>query len=46
MAALLALAGTGEVDPPLYPPYRFEDAAQALQDLADRKTYGKVVVTT
>ena len=32
------------VAPPLYPPYRFEDAAQALQDLADRKTYGKVIV--
>ncbi len=45
MGALLELAGTGAVDPPLYPPYRFEDAAQALQDLADRKTYGKVVVT-
>ena len=46
MGALLELAATGAVDPPLYPPYRFEDAAQALQDLADRKTYGKVVVTT
>jgi len=46
MGALLELARTGAVDPPLYPPYRFEDAAQALQDLADRKTYGKVVVTT
>lgn len=45
MRSVLALAATGEVDPPLYPPYRFEDAAQALQDLADRATYGKVVVT-
>ena len=45
MRAVLALAATGAVDPPLYPPYRFEDAAQALQDLADRETYGKVVVT-
>ena len=44
MGALLELAATGAVDPPLYPPYRFEDAAQALQDLADRKTWGKVVV--
>ena len=44
MASVLALAATGEVDPPLYPPYRFEDAAQGLQDLADRKTYGKAVV--
>ena len=45
LRSVLALAATGAVDPPLYPPYRFEDAAQALQDLADRKTYGKVVVT-
>lgn len=45
MRDVLALAATGEVDPPLYPPYGFEDAARALQDLADRKTYGKVVVT-
>jgi len=45
MTTLLDLATTGAVDPPLYPPYTFEDAASALQDLADRKTYGKVVVT-
>lgn len=44
MTAILDLAQKGAVDPPLYPPYAFEDAAQALQDLADRKTYGKVVV--
>jgi NADPH2:quinone reductase len=45
MTALLDMAAVGTVDPPLYPPYAFEDAATALQDLADRKTYGKVVVT-
>jgi NADPH2:quinone reductase len=44
MSAVLALAVTGEVDPPLYPPFAFEDAAQGLQDLADRKTWGKAVV--
>jgi NADPH2:quinone reductase len=44
MATLLDLAAQGVVDPPLYPPYAFDDAATALQDLADRKTYGKVVV--
>ena len=44
MRSVLDLAASGAVDPPLYPPYRFEDAAQALQDLADRKTYGKVIV--
>jgi NADPH:quinone reductase len=45
MTTLLDMATTGAVDPPLYPPYAFEDAAVALQDLANRKTYGKVVVT-
>jgi NADPH:quinone reductase len=44
MTTLLDMATTGAVDPPLYPPYDFADAAQALQDLADRTTYGKVVV--
>lgn len=44
MTTLLAMAADGIVDPPLYPLYAFEDAAAALQDLADRKTYGKVVV--
>lgn len=45
MTTLLDMATTGAVDPPLYPPYAFEDAATALQDLAERRTYGKVVVT-
>ena len=44
MSTLLDLAVAGVVDPPLYPVYAFDDAATALQDLADRKTYGKVVV--
>jgi NADPH:quinone reductase len=44
MTTLLDMATTGAVDPPLYPPYAFEDAATALQDLADRRTWGKVVV--
>ncbi len=44
MASVLELAATGEVDPLLYPTVDFDGAAQALQDLADRKTYGKVVV--
>ncbi len=45
MRELLNMAAEGTVDPPIYPPYSFEDAAQAIQDLADRKTHGKVVVT-
>lgn len=44
MAAVMALAESGDVSPPLYPPYSFDEAAQALQDLADRKVYGKAVV--
>ncbi|NNE74935.1 MAG: NADPH:quinone oxidoreductase family protein [Acidimicrobiales bacterium] len=44
MHNVLALTETGAVDPLLYPPFAFEDAAQALQDLADRKLYGKAVV--
>jgi NADPH2:quinone reductase len=45
MTTLLDMAAAGTIDPPLFPPYRFDDAATALQDLADRKTHGKVVVT-
>ncbi len=44
MGQVMALAEQGAVAPPLYPPFAFEDAAQALQDLADRKVYGKAVV--
>ncbi len=44
MAAVFELAERGDVAPPLYPPFAFDDAAQALQDLADRKVYGKAVV--
>ncbi len=38
------LARQGKVKPALFPPVRFEDAAAALQDMADRKVYGKLVV--
>ncbi len=44
MTTLLDLAGSGVVDPLVYPPYPFEQGARALQDLADRKPYGKPVV--
>ena len=45
MHTLLDMAAAGTIDPPLYPPYAFDQASQALQDLADRKTHGKVVAT-
>ncbi|MEO5842516.1 MAG: NADPH:quinone oxidoreductase family protein [Acidimicrobiales bacterium] len=41
---LLAMAGAGEIDPLVYPPYPMAQGAQALQDLADRRTWGKAVV--
>jgi NADPH2:quinone reductase len=44
MASVLGLAATGAVDPLIFPPYLFDDAARAIQDLAERKTWGKVVV--
>jgi NADPH2:quinone reductase len=45
MRTLLEMAAEGSVAPPLYPPYALADAATALQDIADRKVHGKVVVT-
>jgi NADPH2:quinone reductase len=45
MRTLLDMAAAGSVAPPLFPPYAFDDAATALQDIADRKVHGKVVVT-
>ena len=44
LGEVLALARTGEVDPPLFPPVGFDAAAGALQNIAERKAYGKVVV--
>jgi NADPH2:quinone reductase len=41
---LLDMAATGQIDPLLYPPYPMAGGAQALQDLADRKVWGKVIV--
>jgi NADPH2:quinone reductase len=43
--AVLSHVAKGDFTPPLYPPFAFDEAAQGLQDLADRKTWGKAVVT-
>ncbi|MGI9623364.1 MAG: NADPH:quinone oxidoreductase family protein, partial [Acidimicrobiales bacterium] len=43
MRSVLDLAKIGGVDPLIYPPYDFEQGAQAIQDLAERKTWGKVI---
>ncbi len=45
MTTLLDMAAAGTIDPPLYPPYSFGDAARALQDIAERKVHGKTVVS-
>jgi len=44
MDGIFDLARQGKVKPALYPPVAFDQAAQALQDMADRKIYGKLVV--
>lgn len=44
LGAAFELVGGGAFTPPLYPPFAFEDAADGLQALADRKTWGKAVV--
>ena len=44
MGEVFDLAARGAVDPPLYPPFTFEAAAEALQALADRQVWGKAVV--
>ena len=46
MGEVLKLAEAGPVDPLIFEPYSFENGAQAVQDLADRKTWGKVIVST
>jgi NADPH2:quinone reductase len=42
--AIFDMARRGHVDPPLYPPFAFEQAAEALQALADRRVHGKAIV--
>ncbi len=41
---IVELAGTGHIDPLISAVRPFEDAAQALSDLGNRKTVGKVVI--
>ena len=44
MTSVLDLASSGAVDPLIFPAYSFAEAPRAIQDLAERKTWGKVVV--
>ena len=44
MVSVLNHAEIGAVDPLIFPPYEFSEGATAIQDLADRKTWGKVIV--
>ena len=41
---VIELAEKGFVDPLIFKPYEFANGALAIQDLADRKTWGKVIV--
>lgn len=41
---LTKLADAGKIDPVVHPPYAFDAARQAFDDLAHRRTMGKVVV--
>jgi NADPH2:quinone reductase len=45
LESIFDMARQGHVDPPLYPPFGFDQAAEALQALADRQLYGKAVVS-
>ena len=44
MDAVMSLAVSGEVDPPIDGPHPFAGAAELLQALADRKVIGKAIV--
>ena len=44
MHSIIELAEKGFVDPLIFKPYEFENGAVAIQDLADRKTWEKVIV--
>jgi len=44
MESVFALAREGKVAPPLYPPFSFDKAAEAIQAIADRQVSGKAVV--
>jgi NADPH2:quinone reductase len=44
VGTVLELAARGAVDPPIFPPFGFEQAADALTALADRAVWGKAVV--
>lgn len=44
LEALTELADAGKISPAMYPPFTFDDIPKAFDDLAHRKTTGKVVV--
>ncbi|MDE0116027.1 MAG: NADPH:quinone oxidoreductase family protein [bacterium] len=41
---IFALLEEGRIDPPVYPPYAFQDVPAALNDIYHRRTWGKVIV--
>jgi NADPH2:quinone reductase len=44
-SALFALHQQGKIEPVVFRTYALEDLAMALQELASRKTYGKLIIT-
>ena len=42
--AIFALLEEGRLDPPVYPPFAFEDVPAALDAIYHRRTWGKVIV--
>ncbi len=44
LMSIFDLAGQGAVKPALHPPVAFDQAARAIQDIAERKVSGKAVV--
>lgn len=41
---IFALLEEGRLDPPVFPPYAFDDVPAALDDIYHRRTWGKVIV--
>ena len=41
---MLGLLGDGRIDPPVFPPFAFEDTPAALGAIYNRSTWGKVIV--
>ena len=41
---IFALLESGQLDPPVFPPFAFNDVPTALNDIYHRRTWGKAIV--